>query len=327
MSVAPLPAPPPMLAAPMPVPTLPAISAPPSLPMAGLEETTTATEQDMQPIWPIEENYGQKSAKSIAVPVAPPVPEPKLPGWLPSHKARIAIVIDDMGLNLRESRRAVALPASVTLSYIPYAPRLRDQTREARDVGHELMLHMPMEPIGHDNPGPGALLTGLSEDEIRQRLVQALSSFVGFDGVNNHMGSKFTASESGMEIVVEELKQRQLFFLDSRTSSLTVGEKVARREGLPVIARDVFLDDSMTLEAVRGQIQQLERVARRKGYAVAIGHPHQATLQALEKWMPEAEKRGFVFVAIRDLVEQLSGVTAVSAPAADTAARGLVLRP
>lgn len=304
-------------------PFIPDMAAAPFLPspepveQQRFEQQQPAVGVQAYPALPEEENYGRTGGgtSSLAVPVQPPAPEPKLPGW-PSgrHSARIALVIDDMGLNMRESRRAVALPAAVTLSYIPYAPRLREQTREAREEGHELMLHMPMEPMGHDNPGPGALLTGLPEEELRQRLVMALSSFGGFDGVNNHMGSKFTASESGMEIVVNELKQRQLFFLDSRTSSQTVGEKVARREGLPAIARDVFLDDSMTYEAVKRQIEQLEHVARRKGYAVAIGHPHPATLQALEEWIPAAKKRGFEFVAVRDLVQQLDGAAAVSTP-------------
>lgn len=301
-----------------PLPPLPATS-PPVSPALGIAPDNAAQQPRPEPQpqtqaqggehgpWPEEENYGRKPHSSgLAVPVTPPAPEPGLPGWSAGRKARIAIVIDDMGLNMRESRRAVALPEAVTLSYIPYAPRLREQTREARDAGHELMLHLPMEPMGRDNPGPGALLTGLPEEELRQRLALALSSFVGFDGVNNHMGSKFTASEQGMEIVVDELRRRQLFFLDSRTSAQTVGEKVARREGLPAIGRDVFLDDSMTYEAVKSQIAQLERVARRKGYAVAIGHPHAATLQALEEWIPEAKRNGFEFVAVRSLVLQLA---------------------
>jgi polysaccharide deacetylase 2 family uncharacterized protein YibQ len=215
---------------------------------------------------------------------------------------RIAIVIDDVGLDMKGSQRAIDLPAYVTLSFMPYATRLKEQTRDARDKGHELMLHMPMEPIGHDDPGPGALLVNLSQDEIRQRFQNALASFVGFDGVNNHMGSKFTAYPEGMEIVVDELKQRHLFFLDSRTSGKTVGEDIARQHKLPTIARDVFLDDTITPQAIRAQLEQTEHVARRKGYAVAIGHPHAATMDVLAEWLPEAEKRGLTFVPVRELI-------------------------
>jgi uncharacterized protein len=219
-------------------------------------------------------------------------------------QTRIAIVIDDVGLDMGGSRRAVALPAFVTLSYMPYATRLHEQTKEAREAGHELLLHMPMEPVGSADPGPGALLTGLPQDELRERLDTALASFVGFDGMNNHMGSKFTADKEGMELVIDELQQRHLFFLDSRTSAQSVGFSVARQHGLPAVARDVFLDDDMSPKAVRMQLEQTERVAKHKGAAIAIGHPHPATLQALEEWLPEAQKRGFVFVPIKDLVNQ-----------------------
>jgi polysaccharide deacetylase 2 family uncharacterized protein YibQ len=140
-------------------------------------------------------------------------------------------------------------------------------------------------------------------DELRQRFETALASFVGFDGVNNHMGSKFTAYPEGMEMVVDELQQRHLFFLDSRTSGKTVGETIARQHGLPTIARDVFLDDTISVDAIRAQLIETEHVARRKGYAVAIGHPHAATMDALQQWLPEAEAKGFKFVPVRELVK------------------------
>ncbi len=171
-----------------------------------------------------------------------------------------------------------------------------------RAAGHELLLHMPMEPMGHEDPGPGALLTGLPQEELKRRFDTALASFIGFDGVNNHMGSKFTADEEGMKLVVGELQERHLFFLDSRTSAKTVGETVARQYGLPTIGRDIFLDDDMAIDAVRNQMEQAERVARRKGIAVVIGHPHPATLTALEAWLPDAASRGFVFVPLHELV-------------------------
>lgn len=233
---------------------------------------------------------------------APTVPEmPAKPIGDHAHP-QIAIVIDDLGLDMRDTKRAIDLPATITLSFLPYATRLKEQTKEARDAGHELMLHMPMEPLGHDNPGPGALLVGLPMEELRARFHTALASFTGFDGVNNHMGSKFTADPAGMAMVMEELQQRNLFFLDSRTNLKTVGEQMARQRQLPTIGRDVFLDDTITVEAVQVQLAQTERVAKRKGYAVAIGHPHTVTLDALLTWIPEAEKRGFAFVPVRKLV-------------------------
>jgi len=249
---------------------------------------------------PVGDEKAQPQAASVAEAALPPRPAviPRAPGGKPM----IAIVIDDMGLDLKGSQRATELPGYVTLSFMPYATRLREQTKDARAQGHELLLHMPMEPMGHDDPGPGALLVGLPPDELRQRFDTALASFVGFDGVNNHMGSKFTADPAGMEIVIGELQQRNLFFLDSRTNAKTVGESTARQHGLPAISRDVFLDDDINLKAVNAQLERTEYVARRKGYAVAIGHPHAITLEALAAWLPEAEKRGFVFVPVRNLV-------------------------
>lgn len=245
-----------------------------------------------------EERTETPVGTSVVVPVLPPSFETQSSKGL----SRIAIVIDDVGLDMGGSRRAVALPSYVTLSYIPYSTRLSQQTKEARAAGHELLLHMPMEPVGSADPGPDALLLDLSKDEMRRRLDTALASFVGFDGMNNHMGSKFTANSEAMELVVGELQQRNLFFLDSRTSTQSVGAEIAEKHGLPTISRDVFLDDDMSPKAVRLQLEQVERLARRKGYVVAIGHPHAVTLQALEEWMPDAEKRGFKFVPLNSLV-------------------------
>lgn len=235
-----------------------------------------------------------------------PQVQPQVPASPPRHigpNPEIAIVIDDVGLDLKGSKRAINLPAYITLSFMPYATRLREQTKEARDNGHELMLHMPMEPMGHDDPGPGALFVNLPPEEQRQRFETALASFVGFDGVNNHMGSKFTADPAGMEMVVDELQQRHLFFLDSRTSAKTVGEKIAREHGLSTIARDVFLDDTISADAIRAQLVQTEHVAKRKGYAVAIGHPHAVTMEVLEQWLPQAEAAGFKLVPVKELLQ------------------------
>lgn len=240
----------------------------------------------------------EKSQVTESVPPSQ-VEEEKAP---PHNLAKIAIVIDDVGLDMKGSQRAIDLPGFITLSFMPYALRLREQTKEAREEGHELMLHMPMEPIGHEDPGPGALLVGLPPEELRERFDTALSSFIGFDGVNNHMGSKFTADSDGMALVVDELLPRHLFFLDSRTSAKSVGAMVARQRGLPTISRDVFLDDDMSLKAINRQLAQTEHLARIKGYAVAIGHPHAVTLDALEQWLPEVQKRGFTLVPVHDLI-------------------------
>ena len=239
--------------------------------------------------------------ETVTVPVTSEEETPPAP---PNTHPRIAIVIDDVGVDLKGSERAIKLPAPITLSFLPYGVRLREQTKEARDNGHELLLHMPMEPLGHEDPGPNALLVDLPLRDLQQRFETALASFTGFDGVNNHMGSKFTAYEDGMNMVIDELQQRHLFFLDSRTSAQSIGKKIAEQKGLPSIGRDVFLDDDQSPEAVRAQLTATERMAQKKSYAVAIGHPHAATLEVLEQWIPDAQKRGFEFVAVKNLVKK-----------------------
>ena len=215
----------------------------------------------------------------------------------------IAVVIDDMGLDVRRSDEASALPAPVTLAWLPYARKLGEQTQKARANGHELLVHMPMEPEeAGENPGPDALLTGLSPAEIQRRTRKNLAAFDGFVGINNHMGSKFTQDTGLLGVVMGELKKRSLMFLDSRTAPATQAETVAENTGIPATHRDVFLDNTATAEAVDAQLAQLEAVARRKGMAVAIGHPHDATIAALARWIPEVKSRGFQIVPITTIV-------------------------
>ena len=207
----------------------------------------------------------------------------------------IVVVIDDMGVDRPRSRRVTELPQPLTLSYLPYARDLAEQATAARSRGHELMLHLPMEPMsGSVDPGPNALLTSLSLDMIRRRTVAALDSFSGYVAVNNHMGSRFTTWRPGVEASLREMKGRGLAYLDSRTHADTVGGLVAEELGMPNVDRHVFLDDVMTGDAVRRQLAETEALARRQGFAIAIGHPHDVTIQALAEWLPRLSGKGFV---------------------------------
>lgn len=224
-----------------------------------------------------------------------------------ASKPLVAIVIDDVGLDRPRSRRAWELPGPLTLSFLPYAKDLREQTRAARARGHELMLHLPMEPTGRNDPGPNALLVSLSQSEVRQRTVAALDSFDGYVGVNNHMGSRFTTSRAGMETVLHQFKTRGLMFLDSRTNAQSVGDQVAQELGVPSIVRHVFLDDENTLEAVRRKLAETEAMARRQGFVVAIGHPHEATLQALGEWLPTLSAKGLALAPATAVLRKRNG--------------------
>lgn len=222
----------------------------------------------------------------------------------------IAIVIDDLGIDQRRTGVAIDLPAPITLAFIPYGYRLPKHTRRARRNGHELLVHIPMEPMNASaDPGKNALLTGLTDKQLISRIEWNLSQFQGFVGVNNHMGSKFTAWDRGMKIVVQTLKNRGLMFLDSKTTKNTVGYRLARSLNVPHAVRDVFLDNEISVESINQQLRLLESVARRNGTAIGIGHPHDATVQALRAWIPGAKKRGFILVPVSAVVKRklLSG--------------------
>ncbi|MCA0303312.1 MAG: divergent polysaccharide deacetylase family protein [Proteobacteria bacterium] len=219
----------------------------------------------------------------------------------------VAVVIDDVGLDRPRSKRAWELPGPLTMSFLPYAKDLREQARAARARGHELMLHLPMEPNGRNDPGPNALLVSLTDAEIRARTTAALDSFEGFAGVNNHMGSRFTTFRPGMETVLRQLKGRGLMFLDSRTSAQSVGDAVAHETGVPSIVRHVFLDDDESLDSVRRKLAEAEAIARRQGFVVVIGHPHESTLVALAEWLPTTQGKGLALAPATAVLRKRNG--------------------
>jgi len=215
----------------------------------------------------------------------------------------IAVIIDDMGVDRKGSARAIRLPGPLTMSFLTYAGSLKAQAEAARKAGHEIMIHVPMEPDDDGAyPGPKSIRRDLSGIELRRRLDWALGRLENYVGINNHMGSRFTTYGPGMAVVLAELKRRGLLFVDSRTSPKTVGAEIARRLSVPFAERDVFLDDDPSAESVARQLTSLERIASEKGYAIAIGHPHDATLGVLENWLPSVASRGFVLVPVSAIV-------------------------
>lgn len=211
---------------------------------------------------------------------------------------RIVIVIDDLGVDRHRSDKVVALPGPLTLAWLPYAHELPLQTERARANGHELIVHMPMEPVGKDDPGPGALLTHLDDATLHERLVANLSAFQGFVGINNHMGSRFTADQHDMALVMAELAARGLMFLDSRTTPDTKARPLSEHYRVPMLSRDVFLDDDMTPRAVALSLAKVEQIASRSGLAIAIGHPHDVTIAALTQWLPTLKDKGFQLIPL-----------------------------
>ena len=209
----------------------------------------------------------------------------------------------DMIQNKKILNEVVQLGGPLTLSFLSYAPNLIEQTTIASSKGHELMLHLPMEPLGDEDPGPGALLVDMKNMELNQRLNLALEKFPNFVGINNHMGSRFTSNSKLMEFLISSLKKRGYLFLDSVTTSRSVALKMGRRLSAPVVARDIFLDDVDSEKEVKLRLAQTELIAKKTGTAIAIGHPRKATLRVLKDWMHNLEQKKIQLVPLSAIAQ------------------------
>jgi len=227
----------------------------------------------------------------------------KTPAAAARRAPTIALVIDDCGPDLAATKQAIALPGNVTLSFLPYSPASFVLSHQASQAHHEVIVHLPMQPVGPENPGPMALTTSLTPEELERRLDWALARVSDFDGVNNHMGSRFTASRRALIPVMQALSLRGLLFLDSRTTPETQAEKVAHEAGMLTGSRDVFLDDEQTASGVEHQLAAAEEFARVHGTAIVIGHPHPETLAALKNWVVTIQARGIELASLRTVLE------------------------
>ena len=218
-------------------------------------------------------------------------------------RSRVAFIIDDLGYDPDIALSFIQLDLPLSLSVLPSAPYTDLIVRKATEKGSELILHLPMEPKHYPsvNPGPGALFLSMNEQEIRQMLDQDLGDIPGARGVNNHMGSSFTENRDKMLVVLKELKKRNLFYVDSRTTSDTVGFKLARDIGLPAAKRSVFLDNDLAPKAIKIQLERLLSMARHSGFAIGIGHPHKETLEILKEYH-SGIKAEFHVVYVSELV-------------------------
>ena len=234
----------------------------------------------------------------------------------PAGAPIIAIVIDDMGVDRKRSRHMWEdVPGPLTLSFMTYAGDLPMQTKAARARGHELMLHMSMEPSNVTiDAGPNVLMTSMGDRELNNLVEWGLDRFDGYVGVNNHMGSRFTEDAHAMGVVLERVRQRGLLFLDSRTSPHSVGSRVARSLGMAALDRNVFLDNNNDVGHVLKQLNELERLARKRGVAIAIGHPRDATIEVLKTWIPEAIDRGLAIVPLSGVMKLRIAAQAAKIP-------------
>ena len=217
--------------------------------------------------------------------------------------ARLAIILDDLGSDRAAADSIFALPYPLTISVLPNHAHSAEIAEEAHRRGYEVMLHLPMQSVGNETPEAQELHPGMPADDIPVLFEQMMQSVPNAAGVNNHQGSQATADPALMEELMPVLQKWNLFYVDSRTTTATVAYDTAQRLGVRSGFRNVpFLDDVAEVAAVRKQLELALRGAREKGEAIAIGHPHPATLRALTDVLQQAEARGVHLVYASDLV-------------------------
>jgi len=184
----------------------------------------------------------------------------------------MAVIIDDAGYDLKELQAFLDLPIPLTVAVLPGLPHSTEAARRVTASGKDLILHGPMEPDGGEDPGPGAILTAMSPDQIRGVLDEDFASVPGAIGMNNHMGSKATADPEVMRTVLGYLEEHGRLFVDSRTTADTAGPRVAQALGVPILQRNIFLDDDTREDQVAAWFDKATDEARLRGTVVAIGH-------------------------------------------------------
>jgi polysaccharide deacetylase 2 family uncharacterized protein YibQ len=243
-----------LLACPPSVPVTAAPAAPAGVPAAPSQLPVTVTSRERGSIVP-----------------AHPRPEQGL----------LAVVIDDAGYSLQELQTFLDIPGPLTIAVLPNLPYSTEAARRIIAAGKDLILHLPMEPLGAENPGPGALYTWQSPAQVESLLAAAFASVPGAIGMNNHMGSRATADPALMTTVLGYLGRHGLFFLDSRTTAATVGPAIAQDLGVPVVQRDAFVDDDTAPADEAAAFSKGIDEAAAKGSAVVIGHVQNPSVAAI----------------------------------------------
>ncbi len=217
-------------------------------------------------------------------------------------RGRLAVVIDDVGNNLEDLAPFLQIPGPLTFAVLPALPHSGEAARRVHAAGKQVIVHMPMEAAGGQNPGPGAIFVDQSDAEVRERLERALESVPYAQGINNHMGSRVIADSRVMAVVMDTLADHGLSFLDSRTTADTVAAVAAAQRGVPFLQRSVFLDNVADADKIEEQLAKGVELALEKGSAILIGHvQNEATREVLSRRLPELEARGIEQVTLAAL--------------------------
>ncbi|MCH7930040.1 MAG: divergent polysaccharide deacetylase family protein [Proteobacteria bacterium] len=281
-----------------------------AVPESATPETATPETETLETAT-LETETPAPPAPEVAAPAAAEPPTPSIalaPTWLayarpfdaPKDRPRIAIVVTGLGPGEAATAAAIRLPSGVTLAFVSHARDLQAWIDRARAAGHEVLLDVPMEPIGFPriDPGPHALLTSLSGAENVDRLKWHLGRAIGYVGVTHDMGARFTTSAVALRPVLSALRVRGLMFLDSRTARDSVAARLATTIGLARAINDRFLDDRAARGDIDRRLGEVERIARETGYSVAIGHAYPVTLERLDLWLATFDEKRLALAPI-----------------------------
>jgi len=224
-----------------------------------------------------------------------------------SHMPVISIIIDDIGYRSIDDRNALALPGLITFAVMPHAPNVASFTRLAATSGKDIILHLPMEAVEQNKNrflGPGRLTRSMNEVQFIATLIYDLRSVPNIIGVNNHMGSLLSTDKEKMGWLMDYLHSKKVFYIDSVTTGHSVAAYAAINSDVPYLRRDVFLDNSTDPVAINAQFDELIRMARQNGSAIAIGHPHPETIEVLAKKLGNLAEYGVRLVSVKSLISE-----------------------
>ncbi len=217
---------------------------------------------------------------------------------------KAAFIIDDLGYETEVAKKMIELEFPVALSILPFLQFSEYIAEEGKKNNQEIMLHLPMEANNSNaDPGPGAIQSYMSEVEIRQAVRDCISNFPYIIGINNHMGSKITENRKIMEMILEEIRESNIFFIDSITSKNSIAYEVAQEMGIKSAVRSIFLDNENGMDYIKKQMLEVQETALKEGAAIAIGHSRINTFYVLKRMLPELVEAGIEIVPVSELVK------------------------
>lgn len=219
-------------------------------------------------------------------------------------KIRVALIIDDVGSVRKAADAMLKVPARLTWAVLPFTPYAEEYIKAAKECGFEVILHLPLEPLDmRNNPGPGLIKRDWSEEEIIEQLEANLNQVPGAVGINNHMGSAGTADERLMDIIMGQIKKKNIYFVDSMTTERSVGATLGRRHQVLFKKRNVFIDNLTDLNSKKRALRQLIKIALVEGEAIGIGHVRDGTAEAIIEMIPEFQKARIEIVPVSELLK------------------------